>query len=206
MRLKTHNLFAWGVLCLTAAPFLKAVPSAPFFAKFLLWLSLLAASAMVNRAMDRCGHRWVVRRDGVWIPRRSAKTHSLRGAIILGFLLLQPFAALMDATMIYGLSAHTPAHAQPAFEIVVLWASAASIAVGCTGMLVALSHLFLDSLTEGGIYRRNKPKREGAENHPLRRRWALAHYPYDSCRLNGFFALLGLALALIASPLSLTAF
>jgi len=61
--------------------------------------------------------------------------------------------------------------------------------MGALGVLAGLSHLLLDTPTEGGIYYRG-------------RRWALAHWRYNNAAANGLFALLGLVM--LAAALTVT--
>jgi hypothetical protein len=53
------------------------------------------------------------------------------------------------------------------------------------GILIALGHLFLDSMTQAGVYY-------------WRNRMAIAHFKYDNLALNAAFILAGLGLAFLA--------
>jgi hypothetical protein len=53
------------------------------------------------------------------------------------------------------------------------------------GAFVAIGHLFLDSLTQAGVYY-------------WKHRMAIAHFRYDNPALNGTFVLLGLGLVVLA--------
>jgi len=104
--------------------------------------------------MDRAGHE----RKGLTI-RRTWVTHSIFTASALGIFL--------GILLAFG------------FEYVNLPFS--FIAFALQGFVSALSHLFLDAITEGGIFIFTK-------------RFALAHFRYNNPFLNTGFALLGMLL------------
>ncbi len=118
-----------------------------------LWLSL-----SINYLIDALGH---VSRGGN--PTRTWLTHSMLTAPILG--------ALVAAISLAAASRAFGSGASP--EPLALWTS--------MGILVSEEHLFLDSLTEAGVY-------------ALKRRIAIAHFNYDNTALNIGFALLGVLL------------
>jgi len=122
-----------------------------------LWLSLA-----INYLIDVLGH--VSRRGN---PTRTWLTHSVITAPVLGALIA---AISLDAASLvlgFGLPG----------EPLALWA--------IMGALVSEEHLFLDSLTEAGVY-------------ALKRRIAIAHFNYDNAPLNIGFALLGVLLITVS--------
>jgi hypothetical protein len=122
-----------------------------------LWLSL-----SINYLIDVLGH---VSRNGN--PTRTWLTHSVLTAPILGALVA---AISLDAALrAFG--------SGPSLEPLALWTF--------MGALVSEEHLFLDSLTESGVY-------------ALKRRIAIAHFNYDNMALNIGFALLGVLLITVA--------
>jgi hypothetical protein len=122
-----------------------------------LWLSVA-----INYLIDVVGH---VSRDGR--PTRTRFTHSVLTAPLWG--LLVSIASLGAVTH---LSNPASSSGEDGF-----WA--------LMGVLVSGEHLFLDSLTQAGIY-------------TWRGRIAIAHYRYDNAALNIGFALLGALLILFA--------
>jgi len=122
-----------------------------------LWLSL-----SINYLIDVLGH---VSRNGN--PMRTWLTHSVLTAPILGALVA---AASLDATSrAFG--------SGPSWEPLALWTF--------MGTLVSEEHLFLDSLTEAGVY-------------ALKRRIAIAQFNYDNMTLNIGFALLGVVIITVS--------
>ena len=120
-----------------------------------VWLSFA-----VNALIDGLGHR---SKNGR--PARTWITHSVVTAPFWGAL-----AGVGTILAVNYLGAGTAGQT-------VFWAG-----LGC---LIAFGHLFLDSLTEGGVFW-------------LTRRVALAHFKYNNPVLNGTFALLGLVLVATA--------
>jgi membrane-bound metal-dependent hydrolase YbcI (DUF457 family) len=118
-----------------------------------LWLSF-----SVNYAIDILGH---VTRDGK--PSRSWFTHSVFTAPVWGGLL-----GGFTLAAIFGLLKLRPTPAEFALWVVL-------------GMVVAIGHLLLDSLTEAGIFF-------------TRRRIALAHFSYRNTPLNLGFVVAGICL------------
>jgi len=104
--------------------------------------------------MDNLGHE----RKG-YGTRRTWVTHSIFTASALGIVL--------GILLVFGFQ-----YAKLPFSFVVF---------ALQGFVSALSHLFLDSITEGGIF-------------ILTKRFALAHFRYDNPFLNTGFALLGIFL------------
>jgi hypothetical protein len=129
-----------------------------------LWSTAMAIwlSVAINYLIDVVGH---VSRDGR--PTRMPLTHSVLTAPLWGLLI--SIASL-------GALTHLPNPASSSGEDL-FWA--------LMGMLVSGEHLFLDSLTQAGIYGR-------------RGRMAIAHFSYDNAALNIGFALLGVLLILFA--------
>ena len=121
---------------------------------------LLAAwlSLSVNFLIDFAGHGL---RSGR--PRRSALTHSVFTGPLWGAVVGSLSAS------VFGLSTSRGQ--------LVLW--------GAYGAFVAMTHLFLDSLTEGGVY---------LTSHRI----AIAHFRYNNAMLNASFVLLGGLLALLS--------
>jgi hypothetical protein len=117
------------------------------------WLSL-----SINFIIDAFGHR---SRNG--IPVRSPITHSVFTAPFWGGLVaaLSIFVVFEALTFV------------PGWEILVFWTT--------VGALVAMSHLFLDGLTQAGVYW-------------TRRRIALAHFRYNNIPLNLGFTAIGVIL------------
>lgn len=122
-------------------------------AAFALWLSLA-----VNYFIDALGH---ITRDGR--PARTRLTHSMLTAPLWGAVV--SLASSLALSRVPGLTLP----------------SGTLIAWTFLGVLVSEEHLFLDSLTQAGIY-------------GWRRRIAIAHFRYDSVPLNFGFALIGAVL------------
>jgi hypothetical protein len=118
-----------------------------------LWLSV-----SINYLVDVLGH---VSRSGR--PVRTWVTHSIITAPLWG--------ALVGAVSLATIS-QAPGSG-PLWYALGFWAS--------IGVLISEEHLFLDSLTQAGIYL-------------WRRRIAIAHFRYDNIGLNLGFALLGVLL------------
>jgi len=122
-----------------------------------LWLSLA-----INYLIDVVGH---VSRSGR--PTRTRITHSLLTAPFWGLFVTFVSLAGMSLLPVLGSLPETAG----------VWA--------LVGVLISVEHLFLDSLTQAGIY-------------SWKRRMALAHFSYDNAALNLGFALLGVLLILFA--------
>ncbi|MDG6926374.1 MAG: DUF1286 domain-containing protein [Nitrososphaerota archaeon] len=121
-----------------------------------VWLSI-----SVNYVIDLLGH------SNRGHPSRTRLTHSVLTAPFWGasisFVSVVIFAWLTSS--------------KTEVQTVMLWAVA--------GALVAMGHLFLDSLTQAGVYY-------------WKHRMAIAHFRYDNPALNGSFALFGLGLIILA--------
>jgi len=122
-----------------------------------LWLSL-----SINYLIDVLGH---VSRKGN--PTRTWATHSVLTAPVWG--------AIVAAVSLY--AASKVSGSGLLWEPLALWAF--------MGVLVSGEHLFLDSLTEAGIY-------------ASKGRIAIAHFNYDNIALNVGFALLGVFLIAVS--------
>jgi len=122
-----------------------------------LWLSL-----SINYLIDLLGH---LSRNGN--PTRTRVTHSIFTAPFWG-------AAVAIASLTVLSQASGPG---PSLYVLGFWTS--------VGVLVSEEHLFLDSLTQAGVY-------------SWKRRIAIAHFRYDNVALNLGFALLG-ALLIVAT-------
>jgi len=120
--------------------------------------SALILGFLVSFLMDRVGHE----KKGSTI-KRTWLTHSVFTASALGVFL----GVLLAFVFRY---ANLP------FSFVVF---------ALEGFISAFSHLFLDSITEGGIF-------------VLTKRFALAHFSYDNPFLNAGFALLGIFLLVLS--------
>ncbi|MGA2199193.1 MAG: DUF1286 domain-containing protein [Nitrososphaerales archaeon] len=118
-----------------------------------LWLSL-----SINYLIDLLGH---VSRNGN--PTRTWVTHSIFTAPLWGALIAVLSIAALSQASGSGLFRDT----------LRFWPA--------VGVLISEEHLFLDSLTQAGIY-------------SWRRRIAIAHFRYDNLALNLGFALLGASL------------
>jgi hypothetical protein len=131
---------------------------------------LLALSWLVNHVVDGLGHSM---KNG--IPVRRPRTHSIFTAPLWGGLCAAPFYFL--TTQFPLLPATTVGFGQLQVSSAV-WLFAA-------GVYVAYNHLFLDSLTEAGIF---------YTTHRI----ALAHIRYNNSIVNTLFVVLGLLLLYVA--------
>jgi hypothetical protein len=150
----THDIFSTGV-ALYVFPIAYQMGHLPLVTDLLLVVWLAFAT---NKVIDVVGHK---SRGGYSI--RSFWTHSIFTAPIWGITIVAVSLYLLD--IIAGQA---------------MTASQALFAAGI-GVILAYSHLFLDSLTEGGVFF-------------WRRRLALAHFRNNNQVLNGIFAMLGAAL------------
>ncbi|MDA4115692.1 MAG: DUF1286 domain-containing protein [Thaumarchaeota archaeon] len=156
MRSTTHNLFSVGLILYVVSYF-----GYPLLITVLL---MVVATVFTNFLIDKVGH---TRREGV--PRRTWVTHSVVTAPLWG-------AAAWALTII--VPAALVGVFPPGPVLVALFAG--------LGAFAGWSHLFLDSLTEGGVFA------------PGGKRWALAHFSYDNRSLNLGLSALGLTLLLVA--------
>jgi hypothetical protein len=124
-----------------------------------VWLAVF-----VNFAIDAVGHSRQARG-----PVRSWITHSVFTAPLWGLSL-----ALLTVVFVSGALQLTPGD-----DILVL--------SGMLGALTGISHLFLDSLTEGGVFLWRK------------KRIALAHIGNGNILLNSAFSFLGILLVIAAA-------
>jgi len=132
------------------------------------WLILPAAIVVffTNFVIDLFGH------EGGSRPRRTPLTHSIVYApawgiavgVVFGFIMYIMTRGQMPIAM---------------FSVLIL-----------CGVISSLSHLFSDSLTEGGIY--------VSTEHNENTRWRLASYKYDNSMLNLGLIALGLGLLYLA--------
>ena len=127
------------------------------FGSLSLYLILIAVwlSFSVNRIIDLLGHS----RSGT--PSRTRLTHSVFTAPVWGILV-----ALVSRYVVSLLSP-APQLAMPVWVAV--------------SLLIAMGHLFLDSMTQAGVFR-------------WRSRIAIAHFAYDNAFVNVSFILVGIAL------------
>lgn len=122
-----------------------------------LWLSFL-----VNFMIDAAGHS-----GARGFPARTRLTHSIFTAPLWGALLsAASFLAFFDVDRSYPVSG------------VGLWLA--------LGMLTSVEHLFLDSLTQAGVFY-------------WKQRMAIAHFRYDNPLVNSGFILLGIGLLVLSA-------
>ena len=156
MRATTHNLFSVGLIL-----YVVSYSGYPLLITVLL---MVVATVFTNFLIDKVGH---TREDGV--PRRTWVTHSVVTAPLWG-------AAAWALTII--VPAALVGVFPPGLVLLALFSA--------LGAVAGWSHLFLDSLTEGGIFA------------PGGKRWALAHFSYDNRSLNLGLSALGLTLLFVA--------
>ena len=157
MLLKTHDIFTAGVLSLVGSLFIK---NPAFDISVAIVLSLVG-----NHVIDIYGHE--TGKDG--IPERTYHTHSKLRATIYGFI---------PAVIVYVFFQHLrhingnnlPVPQSLTFILI-------------QGLLVGPSHLFLDSLTEGGVF----VKRNGSWQ-----RQSIANFKYDNLFVNLTASLTGI--------------
>jgi len=156
LRSTTHNLFSAGLILY--------VVSYSGYPPLITVLLMVVATVFTNFLIDKVGH---TREDGV--PRRTWVTHSVVTAPLWG-------AAAWALTII--VPAALVGVFPPGLVLLALFSA--------LGAVAGWSHLFLDSLTEGGIFA------------PGGKRWALAHFSYDNRSLNLGLSALGLTLLFVA--------
>ena len=122
-----------------------------------LWLSM-----SINYIIDALGHTLA------GTPSRTRLTHSIFTAPLWG--------GLVSLASIQVLSRTSPSFLLPSASW--FWVSA--------GILIAMGHLFLDSMTQAGIYF-------------WRDRIAIAHFRYNNLALNAGFVSAGLLFVLLAA-------
>ena len=156
MKLITHNIFSIGLVL--------------YVASYLTYLSVFTvilavpATILTNFLIDKVGH------DGAGgVPRRTWVTHSVVTAPLWGGLAWA--LTLIVPAALFGV--FPPNLSRLGFFLAL-------------GVLSGWSHLFLDSLTEGGVY--------GFD----RRRRALGHLPYDNRAMNLGCSALGFTLFFVA--------
>jgi hypothetical protein len=144
-----------------------AIMLAPLLHSWWLVFPALVVALFTNVAIDLFGH------EGEIVPRRTALTHSIVYAPVWGVGVGAAFGLIM-----YILTrGHTPI---------------APISVGVLGGVISsLSHLFGDSLTQGGIYVPTDRRKNV--------RWRLASYKYNNPMLNLGLIALGLGLLYLAN-------
>jgi len=156
MKLITHNIFSIGLVL--------------YIASYLSYLSVSAvllafpATIFTNILIDKVGH------DGAGsVPRRTWVTHSVVTAPFWGGL-AWALTLIIPAAL---LGVFPPNLSRLAFFVAL-------------GVLSGWSHLFLDSLTEGGVFGIG------------RRRRALGHLSYDNRAMNLGCSALGFTLFIVA--------
>lgn len=126
----------------------------------------LLVSILGNTVIDRLGHREITTRFGE-IPVRTPLTHTIPRSVAWGLVSTLPLLAiLLYLTHYYYLQ----------------WYTTFFISILISGILVGPSHMLLDAFTEKGIYVKKNGKW---------RRFALAHFRYDSPLVNGLAILVG---------------
>ncbi len=101
--------------------------------------------------------------------------------------MLRPFADVLDAFVPYALEVNpAPALGPTLSSIFVL-----SVALECTRVVSALSHLLLGSPTGSEIYRKARKVTEVGRSVTQGGRWALARFPLDSPWPNAGFCISG---------------
>jgi hypothetical protein len=121
-----------------------------------LWLSL-----SINYVIDALGH------SIVGTPSRTRLTHSIFTAPLWGAVISSISVCIFSRAVSSG----------PELAALGFWTTA--------GILIALGHLFLDSMTQAGVYY-------------WRNRMAIVHFKYDNLALNTAFILAGLGLTFLA--------
>ena len=172
MLLKTHDIFTAGVLSLAGSFFIKN-PVFNISTAFIL-------SLVGNHAIDMLGHeKQIIERpaktQGFFkrkkeieiLPVRTYRTHSFLRGTVYGFV---------PALILYIFFRHVKNMGNTALP----YPDTLNFIL-IQGLLVGPAHLFLDSLTEGGIF----VKRNGSW-----RRWSIVNFKYDN-----FFANLATSLA-----------
>ena len=166
MRLFTHTTFSYGTVLLGVFYF---VPLAESYKSTLIVL-LFCLSWLVNHLIDKLGHS--MRNN---IPVRMPRTHSVFTAPAWGLLGALPFYFIVNHFALLPASTMTVHYFT--FPTTV-WLFAA-------GVYVAYNHLFLDSLTQAGVY---------FTTHRI----ALAHMRYNNATANTVFVALGLLAMYVA--------
>jgi hypothetical protein len=156
MRSTTHNLFSAGLILYVVSYF-----GYPLIVTALL---MVVATVFTNFLIDKVGH---TRGEGV--PRRTWITHSVVTAPLWG-----AGAWALTITVPAAFVGVFP----PGLILLALFSA--------LGAVAGWSHLFLDSLTEGGVFA------------PDGKRWALAHFSYDNRSLNLGLSALGLTFLFVA--------
>lgn len=131
--------------------------------------SSIVISYLVNLAIDALGHE----RRGAYVAR-SPRTHTVGRSMIIGLALSIPVAAFFYYMTPIGFSY--------------------SFAVALMGPISGLSHMFLDSLTEHGVFIRRGGKWV---------RFAILRARYNNAVLNGLFTVLGLLMLLYSILITL---
>ncbi|MDG6918635.1 MAG: DUF1286 domain-containing protein [Nitrososphaerota archaeon] len=166
MRLFTHTTFSYGTLLLGTFCF---VPSAELY-KNTVAVVLLCLAWLANHLIDRLGHS--MRNN---IPVRMPRTHSVFTAPLWGLLSAVPFYYAVNYFALLPASTVTVYH----------FTLPATIWLFAAGVYVAYNHLFLDSMTQAGVY---------FTTHRI----AIAHLRYNDTVANTVFVALGLLAAYVA--------
>jgi hypothetical protein len=176
MRLITHYVFSFSATLLLLILFYKqlsgfmgytgidepaangALATRTLIAAIALWLSIA-----VNFIIDRVGHNRLNFGGRRGIPVRAWRTHSIYTAPLWGALIgvgTVIVAALVQANSHLNVLIDRELHPN------------LLLSYGLLGMYVSYTHLFLDSLTEGGVY---------TKRH---KRIAIAHFKYNNAAIN----------------------
>jgi hypothetical protein len=160
-----------------------------------------ATAILVDRVIDRVGHSPSQAHPG--IMKRTPITHAIvtapAWAMGLGFLVLCGLNILRNislgcaSTTLANLPDHFYCLAVPPVTLLAHIPKDITSPVIAAAMLAAATHLFLDSITEAGIYAPHVPN---ARESRFFVRWRLASLHHDDTTLNRLVSLLSLLLYL----------
>ena len=156
MKIKTHNAFGIGILSVLGM-FLTAPLNALISAAIL--------TVLTNQLIDGLGHA----KNAQGYPVRTPFTHTIFRSIFWG---LAPAILLF---LIFNSLRHTQVFHITGYPYWIL----------IQGALAGPLHMFLDAITEGGIFRKVNGKFK---------RFALFHIRYDNPMWNMFFQFIGIIL------------
>jgi hypothetical protein len=163
MLLRTHYAFSTGVLTFLGSLITRDPFDALVFAG--------VVSVLANSIIDYLGHEmvWV---EGEYLPKRTPLTHTWFRSILWGSV------ATAIVTLLTYFAMHGSYYSYFQLRDLI------TLAIVC-GVLVGPSHMFLDVLTEKGIY----VKRNGRWV-----RYALAHFRYNDPVANNLATIVGIIL------------
>jgi len=165
MLLRTHYVFSTGLLTFLGS----LITRDPFEA--LVFTGIV--SVLANTLIDQLGHEmvWV---EGKELPRRTPLTHTWFRSILWGSLVTVAVTLLSYIALFNHYYYYNDFQARELIALAII-----------SGIVVGPSHMFLDALTEKGIY----VKKDG--------RWvrfAVAHFKYNDPLANGLATLGGIML------------